>query len=769
MQIIIAKDAPKPYRIAAEQCAYLWQAVTGETLSCTDTLSTEDALILGADDQNPCVNQLMGEGLLDSLGIRYGTDDYCIKSLCRGEQKLLILAGGRGRSTLYAVYDFFQRAANCHYYWDGDTLPQGQIDITGYDVTEKPHFSYRGLRYFAHRSLHRFQAEHWGYADWCKEIDWMVKRRLNFLMLRIGHDDIFQKAFPDIVSYPDPNGILPEAGEGYDNRSLFWSLQFRGELRQKVLQYAFDRDLIHSEDCGTMTHWYSRTPIEFLQKVKPDFVPQSTNEYRQPTGLVWDIRKKENLDRYFKLTDAYVTHYGKAELFHTIGLAERMCYPDRRDNLNFKLYTYRQICRHLRETYPNAKLLIAAWDFVMYWTPEEVQKLIAELNPEQCMILDYTSETKNERDYFGNWGLLGQFPWIFGIFHGYESDSQLRGDYAHIHKRLSMAKNDPMCKGMIFWPELSHSDTLMLEYFTQNAWSPNRSLSEALSDLCDGRYGANAANMKDIWEIFLPLLPLSYWSFDREDGIGVLTGRDQFLDICHGYFLLINHPDGSKPGAFVLQYEKACRDALLRFAPHRNAYSKVFAALAALTDEMRENAMLYRDAVDLARSALCRYINDLEMSLELKIRAAIRGEADADDIPYESKRIMLALTLFADLLALLPEYSLNDTLARLKQEAPVNPHFAQTLKDNAFDGYCRSHIYEIIRYAVLPEHLEYFKWLERYLRGEAPEIDFKKVRRRSKERFLYTPLGEMAPKEPKDFAQLMRQITALLQDGGSKA
>jgi len=774
MKIVYAADAPAAYRIAADACAELWEKVTGQSLELTTELDeNEDAIIVGADDVCDSVRVLINEEVLDSLGIRYGTDDYCIRTLRRGTQTILLLAGGRGRSTLYAVYDFFHRAANCNYYWDGDTIPhRDTIEIKGYNVVEKPRFQYRGLRYFAHRSLHRFQAEHWGYDDWCREIDWMVKRRLNYFMLRIGHDDVFQKAFPDIVSYPDPEGILPEATEGYDNRTLFWSLQFRGQLRKKILQYAFDRDLIHSEDCGTMTHWYSRTPNEFLEKIKPDFVPQTTAGYRQPTGLVWDIRQKENLERYFKITDAYVENYGKPELFHTIGLAERMCYEERRDNLNFKLYTYRQICRHLREKYPLAKLMIASWDFVMYWKPEEVQKLVAELDPEQCIILDYTSESTSTRNFFGNWGVQNKFPWVFGIFHGYENNSDMRGDYPHIEKRLAMAKDDPMCKGMIFWPELSHSDTLMLEYLTENAWNPldkplfaereNRTL---LVDMCRGRYGDDWMYMEQVWKRFMPIMPLSHWSYDRENACYMMDNRDVFFGIHSAPRALTVNPTGKiEPGSNVERYEQTIRYATDLEYPLREHYAPVYERLAGVTEQMRENPMLLRDAVDLARSTMSRHLNTQEMLLEMQIRDFLRGSADADGIRERCARIMRELALFAEILALTPEYSLGDSLEKLKAEAPVNQHFERTLKDNAVNGYCRSHIYELAQYVYIPEHQIYFDWLDKFLDGNAPEIDFGAIVREMREQFLDTPLSDMAPSAPADWRDLMLRAKAAVEE-----
>ncbi|MCY2993494.1 MAG: hypothetical protein NTY19_37290 [Planctomycetota bacterium] len=159
---------------------------------------------------------------------------------------------------LYAVYDFFRRQAGTEYFWDGDVIPKRDtIDFAGLDVIEKPRFAYRGLRYFAHRGLHRFQAEHWDLEGWQREIDWCVKKRFNLFMLRTGIDDLFQRAFPGEVPYPpidakDPDGV----DRSYDDRTSFWALKYRGELRKQVLQYARDRGLLHPEDTGTITHWY---------------------------------------------------------------------------------------------------------------------------------------------------------------------------------------------------------------------------------------------------------------------------------------------------------------------------------------------------------------------------------------------------------------------------------------------------------------------------------------------------------------------------------
>ena len=228
------------------------------------------------------VGKEMPEGVvrfvIDPKVSESGRDAYLIRSGGRAstaepaktasvQQQVVTIIGSNLRSVYYGVYDLLERRGGCRWFWDGDVVPKKDaLDLSGLDVKEEAHFEYRGLRYFAHRGLTRFQAEHWGLDDWKKEIDWMLKRRLNVFMLRIGQDDLFQRTFPETCAYPDPAKPLPGTGKAHDDRTLFWSLQYRGELRRNLQKYAFDRGLMVPEDFGTMTHWYSRTPEDFLAK-----------------------------------------------------------------------------------------------------------------------------------------------------------------------------------------------------------------------------------------------------------------------------------------------------------------------------------------------------------------------------------------------------------------------------------------------------------------------------------------------------------------------
>ena len=458
---------------------------------------------------------------IDPKVSRSGKDAYAIKSSAKG----VTITGSNERSTWYGLYDLLERRGGCHWFWDCDVVPKkATIDLSQLDVAEEAQFEYRGLRYFAHRGLTRFQAEHWGLEDWKKEIDWCLKRRLNVFMLRIGQDDLFQRAFPETCAYPDPSKDLPGHGKGYDNRTLFWSLQFRGKLRQDLQKYAFARGLLVPEDFGTMTHWYSRTPEDFRDGKKPTFLPQSTAGYAEKNGLVWDIRDPKWVDAYWKLTTTACDAYGQGkdqELIHTIGLGERRCFKDRKDNHELKKFALKQFLDRASRDYPKAKRLLAGWDFYFTWHPDEVQDLVKSLDPERDIIWDY--EGDSTRDYreemldiggnnFTKWGVCNKFPYTYSIFLAFESALDIRANYPLIEERQKIVQNDTKCVGYIFWPEASHTDTLLLEYLTENAWSKDAvDHLKVLDGFCAGRYGAQAEAMKAIWKDVIPMSYLLDW------------------------------------------------------------------------------------------------------------------------------------------------------------------------------------------------------------------------------------------------------------------
>ncbi len=743
------------YKIAAEEFVSLWQKVTGKRLAITTKDDKKSNLIvLGSDAVNSFAHEKIIEKVIPQFRVRTNTDDYQLVSAKDGKRELLFLAGGRPRAILYAVYHYFESVANCRYFWDGDIVPECSTpQLSGIDILERPRFEYRGLRYFAHRSLNRFQAEHWDFEEWKQEIDWILKKRLNMFMLRIGLDDMFQKAFPEIVSYPGYQ--VPESlPRSYNDRDLFWSLKYRGELRKKVLAYARERDLLHPEDLGTMTHWYSRTPQEFLDKVKPDFMPQATRAYNEQTGMVWDIRKDENLDNYFKLTETHIKEYGSPDLFHTIGLAERRCYADHDSNHQMKLYAYRRIIGKLREKYPNAPLMIASWDFCMYWTPQEVRSLLKELNPANTLILEYSSDTTDEVNNFMNWELVGHFPWIFGIFHAFEPATEIRGNYDQIERRLPVAAEDPLCKGLVYWPECSHTDTLMLEFMSAMAWDPSQAkIDDFLPGFCKQRYANRTAEMLAIWQKLLPLAKLSGWAGPQEKNPSLTFFSELVFFLWDRLTIL----DANMLGRHL--------DQKMRYEEKVAVVPEILRMLIPIVKGEIDDFMR-RDVIDLARTALSRLQTYGFSKYLLALEDWRNNIGSAKRVQDLLKYLCRTVELEADLIAAHEDYSLFDSLKMLEAKHETNPDFEKTLKSNAEAGYCRSYISELFTGIYLPDLKAYSRWINSKINAndrapltKIPECEVWK--KEIQEKFHATPLAEMAPDHAVAFRNLPKTLEKL--------
>ena len=133
----------------------------------------------------------------------------------------------------------------------------------------------------------------------------------------------------------------------------------------------------------------------------------------------------KNLENYFKLTEAHIQHYGRPEIFHTIGLAERKYSDDKDANLRLKLYVYRRIQAYLKHKYPNAPLSYSQLGFMDVLYSDEVKELVSELDPDQSIILDYTSDTTRENN-FTKWGIVESFHGYSAFSGGYEPNSEFR-------------------------------------------------------------------------------------------------------------------------------------------------------------------------------------------------------------------------------------------------------------------------------------------------------------------------------------------------------
>ena len=683
-----------------------------------------------------------------------GKDAYSIRSCGEG----VSITGSNLRSVYYGIYDLLERRGGCRWFWDGDVVPKkAALDLKNLSIKEEARFEYRGLRYFAHRGLTRFQAEHWGLEDWKKEIDWCLKRRLNVFMLRIGQDDLFQRTFPESVSYPDPAVDLAGRGKGFDNRTLFWSLEFRGRLRRDLQHYALDRGMMIPEDFGTMTHWYSCTPEDFLDKFNPPFLPQASNDYSMRNTLVWDIRDDKWVDEYWKLTRQAVKDFSRPGpgLLHTIGLGERMCSTNRSENLGLKMLALKKFLNRAERDYPDSKILLAGWDFYFTWYPEEIQELIKTLDSKRHILWDYEGDAvmnygigmkSNESNDFTKWGVVGKFPYTFSTFLAYESSLDMRANYPLIEKRQKLVQNDPFCVGYIFWPEASHTDTLYLRHFTVNAWSKDAvGIKSVLPEFCRDRYGEDAAHWQSVWEKVVPLSMIFGWE-----------GNYWRNALCHELFLW---PKIARDLYNDASHWTGKVDPSLTHAP------EIFRALSKF--DWKRTTFTERDAIDLARTTADRLIVAAHGRLVKVYHDWKAGKAPADDVVRAANVFSSLVDGITEVLALHTDYSLAESYDRLDAIEKIrNPNFAKVLIENSTCGYCASHQYEASEYwykAVARDLAE--DLIRRVRAGDRSKLGPYPESNVYRDQHLYAkPLSEMRPRLPRTQENYVRVMNRLADD-----
>lgn len=132
-----ASDATAAEVKAAEQFHSYFAQVTGVTLpiySETSVAASAKQILIG---YGPRVTALLPEQDLIDLG----KDAFVVRTV--GEN--LVLAGGRPRGTLYAVYDFLEKQLNCKWWTPAEkTIPtQASVILSHQDTLDIPYFEVR--------------------------------------------------------------------------------------------------------------------------------------------------------------------------------------------------------------------------------------------------------------------------------------------------------------------------------------------------------------------------------------------------------------------------------------------------------------------------------------------------------------------------------------------------------------------------------------------------------------------------------------------------
>jgi hypothetical protein len=154
LSIVVAKTASPSEHYGAEQFRSYWRQCTGYDAPIGETPCSQATVWIGFDG---LPRELQAELSFEGLE----PDGLCIKTV--GDN--LILAGGRQRGTMYAVFEFFQRYMGVRWFAPDCThIPPAPESLPNIDFRYVPPFEWRDINYRAFRdpsfaAVHRLNGQ----------------------------------------------------------------------------------------------------------------------------------------------------------------------------------------------------------------------------------------------------------------------------------------------------------------------------------------------------------------------------------------------------------------------------------------------------------------------------------------------------------------------------------------------------------------------------------------------------------------------------------
>jgi hypothetical protein len=237
--------------------------------------------------------------------------------------------------------------------------------------------------------------------------------------------------------------------------------------------------------------------------------------------------------------------------------------------------------------------------------------------------------------------------------------------------------------------------------------------------------------------------------------------------VLKGHFKILGKAGGGIMTKIDADRAQYYRREVKRMLPVLKNASAVCKSLARLAKENANNDLWRRDAIDLVRSILERAYNTALLSHCVAREDWKNKKATKETIQKYADNSRVILDSLGDILETSDDFSLNASFKRLAKTAPLNPHSELTLKGNIENNYCRTQVYELVRYLFKDELEAYLKWVDSIVeKGKIKtwkhpkELDMAQDELRDK--FYNTPLEKMRPrnkhKSSDAFGKLLSEI-----------
>jgi hypothetical protein len=237
--------------------------------------------------------------------------------------------------------------------------------------------------------------------------------------------------------------------------------------------------------------------------------------------------------------------------------------------------------------------------------------------------------------------------------------------------------------------------------------------------------------MWEIWQTFLPLVNLPDIDYTA-----------CFFNLLkNGILKALADPTNENHEKHLAQWTKT--------VTYQEEFADDIAALlkkvAALPESVLADPFAHRDCVDLVRSVITQKLHIDYMAAAIAVGRWQAGQVSSEIVTAMWDRCSKLLSALGDVLDSHEDYSMYKTLLDQGKNRPVNPYFADALKDNLLNDYCRTAAFELVKFVYCKEAAVFENWVQASLAsGKLQSTDsFETERTRIFHEFKALPFEKM--------------------------
>ncbi|MDE1192338.1 MAG: alpha-N-acetylglucosaminidase [Arachidicoccus sp.] len=411
----------------------------------------------------------------------------------------LIIRSSSENAAAYALYDYVKKYCHSSVSHTGDNIQIANIlpETKGGEGIRAAY----PLRYALNYCTYNYTMSFWNWAQWEKELDWMLLNGVNLMLTPVGTEEVWQKTLAQIgFSDKEIRDFIP--GPAFNAWWLMGNMEgWSGPVSDAMIQHwtALQKKILaRMKELGIEPVVQSFTGLvpAALKKHFPNAEIIDQGDwcgYHRPSVLVaHDSLYKKIAELYYanfkKLYGSDFKYLG-GDLFHEGGSTNGIDLAE-----EGKL-----VQENMQQYFPDAVWVLQGWQD----NPKE--KMMAGLDPKHTLIIDLLgdrTETWLYRNQYGN------FPWIWSTVCNFGGRVTTGGTLLRVLTEPKKAErifgSQSTLKGTGIIPEGIENNDIVYQWALDGSWAKDvPPVQQKLSEFITARYGVDNKDLNEAWQYLL--------------------------------------------------------------------------------------------------------------------------------------------------------------------------------------------------------------------------------------------------------------------------